>query len=87
VRESSPPLLLIHYQHQQDALRHSWDGLVADTDGSVVERTQVMGAGYVLGVDPQPTISSFARVGGPLASARAEAVSLRQLLRDVAPML
>jgi hypothetical protein len=42
-----------------------------------------MGAGFVLGVVPQPTISFFARVGGPLASARAEAASLLQLLRDV----
>jgi ribonuclease HI len=47
------------------------------------ERTEVMGAGYVLGAEPQPMISFFARVGGPLASARAEAASLLQLLRDV----
>ncbi len=78
MRESSPPRLLIHYQHQQDDLLHSWDasGLVAGTDGSIDERTEVMGAGYVLGVDPQPTISFFAKVGGPLASALAEAASL-----------
>jgi hypothetical protein len=62
-----PPRLLIHRQHQQDALLHSWHGLVADTDGSVDERTEVMGAVYVLGVDP-----FVARVGGPRASARAE---------------
>jgi hypothetical protein len=60
------PRLLIHRQHRQDALRHSWDGLVSGTD-SVDERTEVMAAGYVLGADPQPTISFFARVGGPLA--------------------
>jgi hypothetical protein len=42
-----------------------------------------MGAGYVLGTDPGPIISFFARVGGPLASARVEAASLLQLLRDV----
>jgi hypothetical protein len=42
-----------------------------------------MGAGFVLGADPLPIISFFARVGGPLASARAEAASLLQLLRDV----
>jgi ribonuclease HI len=42
-----------------------------------------MGAGYVLGADPEPIISFFDRVGGPLASARAEAASLLQLLRDV----
>ncbi len=49
------------------------------TDGSVDERTEVMGAGYVLGADPLPIVSFFARVGGPLASARAEAASLLQL--------
>jgi ribonuclease HI len=37
----------------------------------------------VLGADPLPIISFFAKVGGPLASARAEAASLLQLLRDV----
>jgi hypothetical protein len=78
-----PPLLLIHRQHQQDALRHSWTGLVAGTDGSVDERTEAMGAGYVLGADTEPIISFSARVGGPLASARAEAASLLQLLQDV----
>jgi hypothetical protein len=61
----------------------SWDGLVAGTDGSVDEHTEVMGAGYVLGADSLPIISFFARVGGPLASARAEAASLLQLLLDV----
>ncbi len=81
--EDPTPRLLVHRQHQQDALRHSWEGLVAGTDGSVDERTEVMGAGYVLGADPLPIISFFARVGGPLASARAEAASLLQLLQDV----
>ncbi len=81
--EDPTPRFLIHLQHQQDALRHSWDGPVAGTDGSVDERTEVMGAGYVLGAGPLPIISFFARVGGPLASARAEAASLLQLLRDV----
>ena len=42
-----------------------------------------MGAEYVLGANPLPIISFFARVGGPLASARAEEASLLQLLRDV----
>ncbi len=46
--DPTPPRLLIHRQHQQDALWHSWDGLVAGTDGSVDERTEVMDAGYVL---------------------------------------
>ncbi len=71
----TPPWLLIHRQHQQDALLHSWDGLVADTDGSVDERKEVMSAGYVLGAEPQHIISFIARVGGPLASTRAEAAS------------
>jgi hypothetical protein len=30
-----PPLLLIHRQHQQDAILHTLNGLVAGTDGSV----------------------------------------------------
>jgi hypothetical protein len=42
-----------------------------------------MGAGYVLGTDPEPIILLVARVGGPFASARAEAASLLQLMRDV----
>ena len=42
-----------------------------------------MGAGYVLGADPAPTLTFFARVGGPLATTRAEAASLLQLLLDV----
>ena len=58
-------------------------GLVAGTDGSVDECTEQMGAAYVLGTDPDPTMFFFARVGGPLASARAEAASLLQLLQDV----
>ena len=65
--EDPTPRLLVHRQHQQDALRHSWDGLVAGTDGSVDERTEMMGAGYVLGADPLPIISFFARVGDSVA--------------------
>ena len=64
-----PPRLLIHRQHQQDALRHGWDGLVAGT-GSVDERAEQMGAGHVLGADPEPSMTFCARVGGPLASAQ-----------------
>ena len=79
----APPNLLLYQKHQQDALRHSWDGLIAGTDGSVDERTERMGAGYVLGADPAPTLTFFARVGGPLATTRAEAASLLQLLLDV----
>ncbi len=79
-RCADPPLLLIHRQHQQDDLWHTWTGLVAGTNGSVDERTEAMGAGYVLGADPEPIISFFARVGCPLASAEAEAASLLQVL-------
>ena len=73
--DPAPPRLLLYRQNQQDALRHSWDGLVAGTDGSVDERAEQMGAAYVLGADPDPITTFFARVGGPLASARAEAAS------------
>ena len=42
-----------------------------------------MGAGYVVGDDVLPLLTLSSRVGGPLASVRAEAASLLQLLRDV----
>ncbi len=77
---SIPPRLLLYRRHQQDALRHSWDGLIAGTDGSVDERSEKMGAGYVLGADPEPILILSVRVEDPLASARAEAASLLQLL-------
>ena len=51
-----PPRLFIHRQHQQDALRHDWDGLVAVTEGSVDVQAERMGAGYVLGADPVPVM-------------------------------
>ena len=61
--ELIPPRLLLYRQNQQDALRHSWDGLrlvtVAGTDGSVDERTEQMGAAYVLGMDPDAEIIHF----------------------------
>ena len=47
------------------------------------ERTEQMGGAYVLGVDPDPIMAFSARVVGPLASTRAEAASLLQLLLDV----
>jgi hypothetical protein len=59
---SPPPRLLLYRQHQQDALRHSWDGLIAGTDGSVDERAERMGAGYVLGVDPESSLILSIRV-------------------------
>ena len=42
-----------------------------------------MGGGYVLGDDPVPILTLHARFGGPIATARAEAASLLQLLKDV----
>jgi ribonuclease HI len=82
--EDAVPARLQYYrQHQQDALRYSWDGVIAGTDGSVDERTESMGAGYVVGVDPTPDMTLSIRVGGPLSTTRAEAASLLRLVRDV----
>jgi hypothetical protein len=78
-----PPNLILHRQHQQDALRHGWDGLVAGTDGSVDERAGRMRAGYALDDNPVPFLNFFARVGGPFAKTRAEAASLLKLLQDM----
>ena len=81
---------MVHRNHQQDALWLRWDGMVAGTDGSVDERTECMGAGYVVGDAEAPLMTLSLRVGGPLASVRAvasvraEAASLLQLLLDVA---
>jgi hypothetical protein len=58
--------------------------MVAGTDGSVDERTECMGAGYVVRDAEAPHMTLSLRVGGPLASVRAEAASLLQLLLDVA---
>ena len=83
--EGPVPLPLQFYrENQQDALRHHWDGLVAGTDGSVDVRSERMGAGYVVGTDPVPLMTLSIRVGGPLATIRAEAAGLLQLVRDVA---
>ena len=62
------PLLLVHRNHQQDAARLSWEGLVAGTDGSVGERTECMGAGYAVGGDviPLMTLSLGCVVRWPL---------------------
>jgi hypothetical protein len=49
----------------------------------VDEKTERMGAGYVVEVDPIPTKTLSIRVGGPLDTTRAEAGSLLQLKRDV----
>ena len=78
-----PARLNLYRQHQQDALRYSWDGLVAGTDGSVDLRAELMGAGYVVGADPVPLMTLSIRVGGPMATTRAEAASMLRLVLDV----
>jgi hypothetical protein len=50
---------------------------------SADERSERMGAGYVLGDQPEPILTFHARVGGPLATTRAEAESILKLLQDV----
>ncbi len=51
-------------------MRWGWDCLVAGTDGSVDERTEHMGTGYVVGDDRVPLMILSSPVGGPLASIR-----------------
>jgi hypothetical protein len=79
----TPPSLLLYRQHQKNALWHGCDRLVAGTDGSVHERAERLGAGKVLEDDLVPILNFVARVGGPLATIRAEAANLLQSLRDV----
>ncbi len=57
-----------------------WDGVVAAIDGSVDRKPEIMGAGFVVGVDPQLDDSCIFPIGGPLASLRAEAAALDGLL-------
>ncbi len=54
------------------------------TDGSVDERSERMGAGYVICDKPIPIQIFSAPLGGPHASIRPEEASLLQILRDVA---
>jgi hypothetical protein len=79
----SSPRLQYYRQHQQDALRYTWEGLIAGTDWSVDEKTERMGAGYLVGVGPNPTMTLSIRVGGPLATTRAEAACLPLLFITV----
>ncbi len=60
---------------------------MAGTDGSVDDRTENMGTGYVVGNDSVPLKIISSPVGGPLASIRSEAADLLQLLRDFATTL
>ena len=83
----STQLLQWHQENQQDALRLSWTGIVAGTDGSVDWKHERMGAGYVTGTDQEPESSFSACVGGPLSTLRAEAASLLQLLIDLSGRL
>ena len=79
----SVKLLQWYQENQQDALRLSWSGIVAGTDGSVDWKNERMGSGYVTGTEREPESSFSACVGGPLSTLRAEAASLLQLLIDL----
>ena len=68
--------------HQQDAVKETWEGLVAGTDGSVDVQSERMGAGYAIRAQPVPIRAFSAPVGAPLTSIRPEAASLLQILRD-----
>jgi ribonuclease HI len=79
----SAKLLQWYHENQQDALRLSWTGIVAGTDGGVDWKNERMGAGYVTGTEQEVVTSFSACVGGPLSTLRAEAASLLQLLLDL----
>ncbi len=74
------PEHLLCREHRQDALRHSWTGLIAGTDGGVTWREERTSAGCVVGAYPVPAEELVVRVGGPLFTLRAEAAGLLQLL-------
>ena len=76
-------LLQWYQENQQDALRLSWEGIIAGTDGGVDWKNERMGAGYVSGTAPEAETSFSASVGGPLSTLRAEGASLLQLLLDL----
>lgn len=82
--EGPPARLLQWYQEkQQDALRLTWTGIIAGTDGGVDWKSERMGAGYVIGSEQALESALSVRVGGPLSTLRAEAASLLQLLIDL----
>ncbi len=60
-----PEPLRLHREHQQDALRHSWAGLVIGTDGGVYWKNECMGAGYAVGAGQVPDDEQAVLVGGP----------------------
>jgi hypothetical protein len=72
--------LRLYWENQQDAIRHTWSGHVAGTDGSVKWQEQRMGAGFAIGRDSTPAAMLSVRVGWPLSSLRAEAAALYMLL-------
>ena len=75
-----PDALRLHQEHQQAALRQYRTGPIAGTDGGMRWREECMGAGYVVGTDPEPNEGLSVRVGCPLSSLRAEAAGFLQLL-------
>ena len=80
-------LLQWYQEHQQDALRLTWAGIIAGTDGGVDWKNERMGAGYVTGTALETETSFSACVGGPLSTLRAEGASLLQLLLDLSNQL
>ena len=76
-------LLQWYQESQQDALRLTWMGIIAGTDGGVDWKNERMGAGYVTGTARETETSFSASVGGPLSTLRAEGASLLQLLLDL----
>jgi hypothetical protein len=84
------PLVLLQWyqeklENQQDALRLTWAGIIAGTDGGVDWKNERMGAGYITGTALEPETPFSACVGGPLSTLRAEGASpsLPQLLLDL----
>ena len=75
-----PAALQAYWEGQQDALRLTWNGHIAGTDGGVRWQAELMGAGYAVGTKRIPSALLAIRVGGPLSSLRAEAVALLLLL-------
>jgi hypothetical protein len=80
-------LLQWYQENQQDALRLTWVGIIAGTDGGVDWKNERMGAGYVTGTALETETSFSACVGGPLSTLRAEGASLLQLLLDLSNQL
>ena len=82
-------LLQLYQEHQQDALRLTWTGIIAGTgiitgtDGGVDWKNERMGEGYATGTALETETSFSASVGGPLSTLRAEEASLLQLLLDL----